>query len=68
MVVKNMENKREVLEWLDTHINELQKFRDYIEDGRFTVTGGYFEDHHSMPTIEERTEKTIVMSIDYVGE
>lgn len=54
------------VEWLNSSIQELERFKLQVEQGEIILTDGYMENNYPLPQIEKVTENNITLSIDFV--
>ncbi|OAQ57080.1 hypothetical protein A6E74_01515 [Enterococcus thailandicus] len=61
---KNQREQR--IEWLKSSIQNLERFKLQVEQGKIILTDGYMENNYPLPQIEKVTENNITLSIDFV--
>lgn len=65
-VMEKSQRDQTTVEWLNSSIQELERFKLQVEQGKIILIEGCMENNYSLPQTERVTENNITLSIDFV--
>ncbi|MGM0337701.1 hypothetical protein [Enterococcus sp. AZ007] len=66
---EEMKEKNQIeltVDWLNSSIQKLERFKTQVKQGQLIMTDGYMDDNYPVPQLDEQVENNISLSINFI--